>query len=169
MEQETHIIDWEATRIAAVALGIDVTTLPTGTGPADVVTTKRALIPVIEPLSDAEWLVIAEALPALPVPKPGVDYNDRQFIESVLWHVNARGKGYNWAAMPGGYGPVASRKHRHYRWCMLGYWQALAEKLREGERLAPGRLMLFERIADDAERRRIKVEADRKRLNGAGG
>lgn len=169
MEQQNHIVNWNEARKAAAALGIDVSTLPTGPAPARAEVARGPVIPRNEPLTDAEWLIVAKALPALPVPKPGVDYNDRQFIEAVLWLVNAKGKGYNWSAMPSEYGPVASRKHRHYRWSMLGYWQAMAERLRDDERLSPGRRVLFERIADDAERRRIKVEAGRRRLNGAVG
>ncbi len=150
----------------AAALGVEISTLPDFNKPVSE-PVKREAIPPVPPLSDDEWRVVSEALPKLPVPKPGVDYDDRKFLNAVCWYITAKSRGFGWGKLPEELGPKSSREHRHFRWCMLEYWRSVADALKDDERLSAARRRMFEQIADDAERRRIRVIEGRQRLTGA--
>lgn len=147
----------------AVVLGVDRCTLPT----AAEVPPAQSLRPAFEPLSEDEWEVVVAALPKLPVPKPDANWNDRTFLDSVLWWIAAKGQGYSWHRLPENLGPQSSREHRHRRWVLLGYWGELAEKLARDGRLSPDRLRAFQRIAEDAVVRKESLLARRARMTDA--
>lgn len=120
------------------------------------------------PMSDAEWVVVSSTLPALPIPKPGADFKDRTFIDSVLWWIEAKARGYSWHRLPPELGPTSSREHRHRRWVMLDYWSAIHSKLAAAELLSEKRLSAFRCIAEDAARRKALLLERRARLTDAG-
>jgi len=147
-------------RVAEV-LGVDPRTLPR----ADMMTAPEPpRRPVFEPLSDNEWEAVSAVLPKLPVPKPNADWNDRTFINAVLWWIAAKAQGYSWHRLPQELGPQSSREHRHRRWVLLGYWIEIAEKLARDGRLLPDRLRAFQRIAEDSDARKESLLARRARM-----
>lgn len=119
------------------------------------------------PLDDEEWKTVASVLPKLPVPKPEVDYQDRTFIDSVLWWVEARARGFSWHRLPEELGPASSREHRHRRWVVLSYWSEVATRLSADGRLGRERLQAFVRIAEAATLQRARILDRRARLTDA--
>lgn len=152
---------------AAKALGVSRDTLPKACPPPDANRSEALLRPLVEPLADDEWASVSAVLPKLPVPKPGVDFNDRTFVDAALWFTAARERGYGWGKLPPDLGPASSREHRWHRWNMLGYWTQIANALRDDERLSVSRRLAFDRLAKDGERRRERILEGRARLNGA--
>ncbi len=156
--------------VLAAALGVPRDTLPknrTDSAPTERETAPRQPAIDFKRLSDVEWEQIAPLLPRLPVAKPDSDFRDRDFIDSVLFWLAARERGFGWAALPREFWPVSSREHRWRRWVGLGYWETLAAALRDGGRLDPSRRRAFERIARDAEARSLRAEKRRERLTDA--
>lgn len=125
---------------------------------------ERALLLGFNPLTDEEWNAVSEVLPKLPVPKPNANFNDRLFVCSALWFQAAQARGYSWTFLPKLFGPQSSREHRHRRWCVLGYWSDIAEKLAGDPRISPQRLLDFQRIAEDAVKRKAMLLERRARL-----
>lgn len=148
----------------AEALGVDPRTLPRADMMAAPEPPRR---PVFEPLSNDEWEAVSAALPKLPVPKPNANWNDRTFIDAVLWWIAAKAQGYSWHRLPQELGPQSSREHRHRRWVLLGYWIEIAEKLARDGRLSPDRLRAFRRVAEDAAARKESLLARRARMTDA--
>lgn len=153
--------------LLAVMLGVERATLPSRTGklvPNVIEAVPRQPAIDFDRLSDSEWTVIEPLLPALPVAKPDSDFRDRDFIDSVLFWLAARDRGFGWAALPKELWPASSREHRWRRWIALGYWGTLAAALRDDDRLDPRRRLAFHRIAIDAEARNLRAETRRERL-----
>lgn len=148
----------------AEALGVDPCTLPRADTMAASEPPRR---PVFEPLSDDEWEVVVVALPELPVPKPDANWNDRTFIDAVLWWIAAKAQGYSWHRLPQELGPQSSREHRHRRWVLLGNWIEIAVKLACDGRLSPERIRAFQRLAEDAVARKASLLARRARMTDA--
>jgi hypothetical protein len=148
---------------AARALGLCPTTFP-----ASVQVPAQIIKPIATPLSDEEWSTISVILPKLPVPKPDADFKDRVFIDAVLWWIEARVRNFSWTCLPPELGPQSSREHRHRRWCLLGYWSDIADKLEADGRLSADRFRAFRLIADDAESRKVALLERRRRLTDVG-
>lgn len=151
----------------AALLGVDRSTLPSNDAAALVPMPLRAgHRPIVaEPLTDAEFDVVKGVLPAMPVPKPGVDYKDREFIDAVLWFRAAQDRGFGWGKLPERYSPRATKQHRWHRWVVAGTWMAIADALRDDKRLSEARRETIRRIAVDASQRRERILDARKRLN----
>lgn len=121
-----------------------------------------------EPLSEAEFEIIRPHLPRLPVPKPGVDFDDRAFVGAALFYISARTARLGWVLLPEDvYGCRSSREKRWSRWVMAGTWERLAEALAGDERLTQVRRDGFSRLASDATARRARILAARDRLTNA--
>lgn len=146
---------------AAIVLGVDPSTLPSK-GFCALPEPARPLS--FNPLTDDEWEAVMAVLPKLPVPKPDADFKDRLFVCSALWWITAKQLGLSWHRLPETYGPQSSREHRHRRWCLLGYWSDIAEKLASDPRISPDRLKAFQRIAEDAAKRKAMLLERRARL-----
>lgn len=149
----------------AAALGVDPETLPrAGAEHRSGAINRVGFVP----LSDDEWSAVSAVLPKLPVPKPLADYGDRTFFDAALWFQAAQARGYSWTRLPQELGPQSSREHRHRRWCLLGYWTDIAEKLATDPRISPDRLKAFQRIAEDAVKRKAMLLERRARLTDGG-
>lgn len=148
--------------LVARTLGVDRGTLPSAAA------TQPTASPVarvaFEPLADAEWEAVRSAIPPLPVPRPG-GFRDREFVNAALWHLCAVDRGFGWAALPPHFPPRMTMQHRWHRWAVAGTWELIAETLEGDGRLSHARLVAFRRIAANAEKRRERILANRRRLN----
>lgn len=149
----------------AIVLGVDPSTLPSK-GFCALPEPIRSL--GFNPLTDEEWEAVKAVLPKLPVPKPDANFKDRIFIDAVLWWIAAKARGYSWHHLPQELGPTSSREHRARRWCVLGYWSDIAEKLATDPRIGPDRLRAFQQIAADAAKRKAMLLERRARLTDGG-
>lgn len=153
---------------AAAVLGVNRSTLPLCVPVEPPAQPMRPREPVVDftPLSDHEWACIAPHIPVLPVPKPDEDFRTRDFLDSVIWWIAARERGLGWGKLPQRYWPISSREHRQRRWSELGWFRQLADALLSEALLGEKRLRQFERIALDAEARKVRLHAARERLTG---
>lgn len=155
-------------QLAAAALGVDLSTLPSAVSPGEPVKPAASNRSISHhPLTDGEWTAIEQVLPKLPVLRPDTDFNTRVFLNSVIWFSTAMERGIGWGKLPDEYRPTSSREHRHRRWCELGWWRKLSDALARHGLLSEARRQTFERIAVDGERRRQRLFAARERLTGA--
>lgn len=157
-----HKIDYD---LVAALLQVDRFTLPATSDEPELAQPQEP--PLVIDLTDEEWAEIKPALPALPVPKPGVAYEDRKLLDAARWLLAARQKGMGWGRLPEKYGPESSRRHRWARWAMLGYWRQVADAVRHNERLGVALRDALDRLADDADRYRDRVLEGRARLASA--
>ncbi|MDO9383542.1 MAG: transposase [Hyphomicrobiaceae bacterium] len=159
--------EFDFDRIAA-ALGVDRATLPPDEAEHVGREAPRALPPIAERLRDDEWAIIKELLPKPPVPQPGRDYRDRDFVDAALWWIAARERGLGWGHLPDDLGPASSREHRFARWTLASEWEKLSAALENDVRLCESRRRAFKRIAADASARRKRILAGRARVTGEG-
>lgn len=145
-------------------LGVDPKTLPEKVLSAP---PKTDRLLGFNPLNDDEWDAVLAVSPKLPVPKPHAPWSDRIFVDAVLWWIAAKARGFSWHRLPPELGPQSSREHRHRRWCLLGYWSDIAEKLASDPRISADRLGAFQRIAEDAVNRKAMLLERRARLTDA--
>ena len=150
----------------AEALGIDRATLPAGKAQEVEKEVPRALPPIAERLSDDEWTIIEALMPKPPVPQPGRDYRDRDFLDAALWWIAARERGLGWGHLPDDLGPASSREHRYARWTLAGEWETLSKALENDVHFSENRRRAFKRIAADASTRRKRILAGRARVTG---
>lgn len=152
----------------AEALGIDRATLPPDRPEQVEKDAPRTLPPLAERLSDDEWAIIKALMPKPPVPQPGRDYRDRDFIDAALWWVAARERGLGWGHLPDDLGPASSREHRYARWTLACEWETLSATLENDVRFRESRRGAFKRIAADASSRRKRILEGRARVTGRG-
>lgn len=165
LERSEQILPYDRKAVAA-ALNVALETLPLYAQDSE----SRGHVPKLGfvPLSDSEWDAVKAVLPKLPVAKPNASWNDKTFVEAVLWLIAAKERGYSWHRLPPELGPQPSREGRHRRWCLLNYWPEIAAKLAVDPRISPQRLRDFERIAEDAVKRKAMLLERRARLTDGG-
>lgn len=155
-----HQIDFQ---LVADLLGVDRSILPAKLQDRLVEPARQAARILLANLTDDEWAIVATAIPPMPVPKAPTPDGDRLFVEAARWHLVAQQHGLGWGRLPEGYGPQSSRRHRWYRWALLGYWSVLADRL-EGSELRREIQDEFNRIAAAAERYKARILEQRARL-----
>ena len=78
------------------------------------------------PLTEQRW---AQILPILPPQKPtrGRPANDhRRTLEGMLWVMHT---GAAWREVPAQFGPWHTLHSRYQRWCAMGIWAKIVERL----------------------------------------
>ncbi len=77
-------------------------------------------------LSDAQWDRIKEALPGKESDPGRSGYDNRRFIEAIMW---VGRNGARWRAIPSEYGNWNSIHRRFRRWSRKGVWQIIFNTL----------------------------------------
>lgn len=159
-------IDWAA---VAKALGVSLDTLPTVASairrtvdPADMVSAVRPMPGNLAEgyaLTDSEWAIVEPLIPRGP---GGGGKQDKAFLNACLYRQRVKGNGREWASSPEAATiPLKSLQGRFLRWCMNGWWEALAAAL-EAAALSEERKRDFRGIGAESTNRRAKVLARRK-------
>jgi len=157
-------INWAA---VAKALGVSAETLPVGSTAAirravdlaDAVSVSRPIPGNVAhgyALTDEEWSVVEPLVPRGP---GGGGKQDRAFLSACLYRHRVKGNGREWASSPEAVTiPLKSLQGRFLRWCMNGWWEALAAAL-EATALSEQRKREFRTIAAESTSRRARVLA----------
>jgi transposase len=83
-------------------------------------------VPGTAPLTEQGW---AQVAPLLPPQKParGRPANDhRRTLEGMLWVMHT---GAAWREVPADFGPWHTLHSRYQRWCTIGLWTKIIERL----------------------------------------
>ena len=148
-------MNFDKLRIAALALGISVDTLP----PEDFQVSEPVTAPcenLETDLTDEELVLIESVLPAV------CGGSQRDAISSLLWLVST---GRPWTMLPERFGSWDSQRHRFARWAHKGVWVKIASVI-DGVDLPEARKRLFKSVALKAERQKEMLPQHRKRVCG---
>lgn len=159
-------IDWDAASAAAMALGIEPSTLPRIQREEPIEPIRPLLVDPSFRLTDAEWLILEPLMPKPPV-RQAVTSDDRLFLDACLFRQRASSRGLGWAFLPDELGKKNSRRGRFRRWAELGYFQRLYAELTHHPELSEKRRADLAGIAAEADRLCARVEVVRaQRRNG---
>ena len=77
-------------------------------------------------LSEAEWRVLKDLLPAERGRKSRPAHDNRTIVNGILWHLRT---GAPWRDVPEKYGKWMTVYQRFRRWSEAGVWEAVASTL----------------------------------------